>query len=63
MAGRWTLMTTPSLGSIRAVVVETHAAYGTAGIRALENDLARLGYRGPSLTLLTIALGLTPVGL
>lgn len=43
--GEIDLMKTPSLGSIRTVVVETHAgAYGAAGIRALEDDIARLGF-------------------
>lgn len=43
--GEIDLLKTPNLGSIRAVVVETHTgAYGAAGIRALENDLARLGF-------------------
>lgn len=43
--GEIELMKTPSLGSIRAIVVETHAGeYGDGGIQALENDLARLGF-------------------
>jgi FkbM family methyltransferase len=43
--GEIDLMKTPSLGSIRSIVVETHAGtYGAVGVRALENDLARLGF-------------------
>lgn len=43
--GEIDLLKAANLGSIRAVVMETHAkAYGAKGIRALENDLVRLGF-------------------
>lgn len=43
--GELDLLTTPSAGSIRAAVVETHLGhYGPDGLRAIEANFARLGF-------------------
>ena len=43
--GELELLTTPSAGSIRAAVVETHPGhYGPDGLRAIEANFARLGF-------------------
>jgi len=43
--GEVELLTTPSAGSIRAAVIETHPGhYGPDGLRAIEANFARLGF-------------------
>jgi hypothetical protein len=43
--GELDLLGAPSLGSIRAAVIETHPGqYGADGLRAVEANLARLGF-------------------